>query len=156
MTLKEFIQNELTIRCMDASLEIKMIKRPFSTTNGFVSVFKNELLATRMSHIADAILNKEVVNTQFASYIETSYIFSENKEPTKRTTIKEYFENNIIFKTPFENYTIFLANVEGKNSDEYTYKTREELIRKWGNICVYGPTIATKIIKKYTILIKDN
>ena len=151
MTLKEFIQNELTIRCMDTSLEIKIAK-----PDGFVSVFKNELLATRMSHIADAILNKEVVNTQFASYIETSYIFSENKEPTKRTTIKEYFENNIILKTPFENYTIFLANVEGKNSDEYTYKTREELIRKWGNICVYGPTITTKIIKKYTILIKDN
>ena len=156
MTLKEFIQNELTIRCMDASLEIKILKRPFSTTNGFVSVFKNELLATRMSHIADAILNKEVVNTQFASYIETNYIFGENKEPTKRTTIKEYFENNIIFKTPFENYTIFLANVEGKNSDEYNYTTREELIHKWGNVCVYGPTIATKIIKKYTILIKDN
>ena len=67
MTLKEFIQNELTIRCMDASLEIKIAK-----PDGFVSVFKNELLATRMSHIADAILNKEVVNTQFASYIETS------------------------------------------------------------------------------------
>ena len=146
MTLKEFIQNELTIRCMDTSLEIKMIKRPFSTTNGFVSVFKNELLATRMSHIADAILNKEVINTQFASYIETSYIFSENKEPTKKTTIKEYFENNILF----------LTSVKGKNGDEYTYKTREELIHKWGNICVYGPTIATKIIKKYTILIKDN
>lgn len=156
MTLKEFIQNGLTIRYTGASLEIKMIKRPFSTTNGFVSVFKNELLATRMSHIPDAILNKEVVNTQFASYIETSYIFGENKEPTKRTTIKEYFENNIIFKTPFENYTIFLANVEGKNSDEYTYKTREELIHKWGNVCVYGPTIVTNIIKKYTILIKDN
>lgn len=156
MTLKEFIQNGLTIRYTGASLEIKMIKRPFSTTNGFVSVFKNELLATRMSHIPDDILNKEVVNTQFASYIETSYIFSENKEPTKRTTIKEYFENNIIFKTPFENYTIFLANVEGKNSDEYTYKTREELIHKWGNVCVYGPTIVTNIIKKYTILIKDN
>lgn len=156
MTLKEFIQNELTIRCMDTSLEIKMIKRPFSTTNGFVSVFKNELLATRMSHIADDILNKEVLNTQFASYIETSYIFSENKEPAKRTTIKEYFENNTIFKTPFENYTIFLANVKEKNTDEYNYKTREELIHKWGNVCVYGPIIATKIIKKYTILIKDN
>ena len=156
MTLKEFIQNELTIRCMDTSLEIKMIKRPFSTTNGFVSVFKNELLATRMSHIADNILNKEVLNTQFASYIETSYIFSENKEPAKRTTIKEYFENNTILKTPFEKYTIFLANVKGKNSDEYNYTTREELIHKWGNVCVYGPIITTKIIKKYTILIKDN
>ena len=136
---------------MDAALEIKMLK-----PDSFVSVFQNELNATRMSHIADNILNKEVLSTQFASYIETSYIFSENRETAKRTTIKEYFENNTILKTSFENYTIFLANIKGKNTDEYNYKTREELIHKWGNVCVYGPIITTKIIKKYTILIKDN